>query len=376
MLAAMASLLAVGTAMADAPPCKSAGSAAAKPMFYYTADDDVLDGLEVTLDLGLEPGTFPAQDIAKIKDACVHASFTASGKPWTLYGEDDETPPRWARTPGDATTFYLAAMPPADQAHLWAEAQRRHATGEKTVTFKGMMFALVATDGDNRRIFGFYDSLPDDARLTAAMQAAIEGRTPAIIGFNLKTRKMDNGRMIDPLTLLVVDSKGKTPPVDKVEPDGGAFDGAVDGAAKARLAGLTCPPAAGVLRRSALFTTGAADGSQEVGCRYVGERGRILFAASRTVPGATLKDAITRMMLTPMSNSVGDAPGPTPTLSGIEKEEAASTFFKLSDGARAGVWALKRGGWFIEIYALYGPGEESAVSEAASALLNANPRAP
>ena len=41
------------------------------------------------------------------------------------------------------------------------------------------------------------------------------------------------------------------------------------GGARARLSDLTCPLTAGTLSRSAVFTSGAPDGSQEAGCRYL-----------------------------------------------------------------------------------------------------------
>jgi hypothetical protein len=114
IVAAAVWLIATGGALA-ATPCKGAGSATAKPVLYHTADDAVRDGLSTTLQLGLEPATFPSQDIAKLPDACIHASFSAGGRAWTLYGDDDDTPPRWARASDARTTVYLAAMPPADQ---------------------------------------------------------------------------------------------------------------------------------------------------------------------------------------------------------------------------------------------------------------------
>jgi hypothetical protein len=234
-----------------------------------------------------------------------------------------------------------------------------------------MMFALVETDGDKRSIFGFYDALPDDARLTQAMQFVIEGRTPPILGFDVKTGETDEGRMIEPLTLEVVASKGAMVSVDKVEADGVAFDGAAAGAAEARLSDLICPVTVDVLRRSAFFTSGEVDGSQESGCRYVGERARVAIVATRSAPGASLKDAMTQMIASPMAYSKGQ-PASTPALSGDLPVGTMSAFFDMPDGAHEGVWAFKRGDWFVEIYALCGAGDEAAVGAAVDSLLAAN----
>jgi hypothetical protein len=373
IVAATACLFATGSALA-ATPCKGVGSPAAKPVFYYTTDDAVLDGLSTTLQLGLEPASFPSQDIAKHPDACVHASFNAGGHAWTLYGDDGDTPPRWARTPDAKTTVYLAAMPPADQAHAWAEAQRDHQSGDKTATFKGMMFAIVSANGDERSVFGFYDALPDDARLIQTIQSVIEGRTPPILGFDVKTAEVEDDRMIEPLTLQVVASKGKSPPIDRTDPDGVAFDSGSDGAVKSRLSGLICPITADALRRSAVFTTGAADGSQEAGCRYVGETARLAVVATHAVAGEGMKDALMRMIAGPAASSVGHpastpAP-PTAVMSGTGV--GASAFFVSHDGASQAVWAFSRGDWFIEVYALYGSGGEVPVVAAVNSLFAAN----
>jgi hypothetical protein len=372
IMAAVTCLLASSSAIA-ATPCKGAGSVSAKPVLYYTADAAVLDGLEVALQLGLEPATFPSRDIAKQPGACVHASFNAGGRIWTLYGDDEDTPPRWAQS--DARTIvYLAAMPPADQAHAWAEARRDHRTGEKTVTFNGMMFALVAADGDKRRIFGFYEALPDDARLSRAMQSAIEGRTPAILGFDVKTGDADEGRMIEPLTLAAVASQGRTAPADKTDPDGVAFDALPDRVAKARLSDLICPLMADTLWRSAIFTSGAADGSQEAGCRYVGERARLAVVVTHAVPGQSMKDAMTRMIAAPMASSAGrptSTPDP-PTASMSGTGVGAAAFFRSRDGAYQGVWGFVRGDWFVEVYAVYVPGDEASVVAAVNTLFAAN----
>jgi hypothetical protein len=349
-----------------APACKDAGSATAKPVFYYTADAAVLDGLAVALDLGLEPAEFPAREIARNRNACTRSSFTAGGGAWTLYGADADAPPRWARSPDSKTIIYLAAMPPADLAHAWAEAQRRHKTDSETVSFKGMMFALVETSGDDRRVFGFYDALPDDRRLSAAMQAVIEGRRPPVLGFNVKTRDLDEARMVEPLTLMVLGSQGKITPTDTVDPDGVAFSATSDGAARARSSALGCPAAVGGLRRSALFTTGETDGGQEAGCRYVGERARMTIVATRIVDGVRLEDAMASIIAPPASQSKGQ-PTSAPTLAADVPAGLMSANFQGADGWRTAIWAYPRGGWFVELYVLYGMGDEAEAGSAASA---------
>ena len=50
ILATVVCLFGVGVGLA-APICKDGGSTTAKPVFYYTADAAILDGLAVTLEL-------------------------------------------------------------------------------------------------------------------------------------------------------------------------------------------------------------------------------------------------------------------------------------------------------------------------------------
>ena len=368
-----ASIMTVASA-AGAAPCKGEGSAAAKPLLYYTADYATLDGLELTLLIGLEPATSPQADIAKLTDACVRTTFVSNSRTWTLHGDDADTFPRWATAPGVSMIVYLAAMPPPDQVHAWAEEQRKRPTHEPSASFKSYIWALVAADGDQRHIFGFYDRLPDDARLIQAMQAASDGQTPPILGFDVKTAKVDEGRMIEPLTLQVVASKGKLSPIDRTDADGVAFDGRSDGAVKTRLSDLICPTTADTLRRSAVFTTGAVDGSQEAGCRYVGETARLAVVATRAIAGESMNDAMMRMIAGPAASSVGQPAStpasPTEAMSGAGTGAAA--FFSSHDGAYQAVWAFSRGDWFIEVYALYGSGGEAPVIAAVNSLLAAN----
>jgi hypothetical protein len=367
----VAALLAIA-ANAEASPCKGAGSTTAKPIFYYTADDATLDGLDLTLVMGLDPTRFPPPDIARLTGACVRTTFVSNSRTWTLYGDDDDTFPRWVTAPGVKTVVYLASMPPPDQVHAWAEAQRRHPTHETSAAFRSYIWALVAADGDQRRVFGFYDQLPDDARLTQAMQAAIAGRTPAILGFNAKSAKADEGRIFEPVTLAVAESKGEATPVDKAVPDGVAFKSGTDGAVHARLSGLTCPLALGDdLQRSAVFTTGGGDGSQEAGCRYVGERARLAVVETRLRAGDTMRD-LTTLILPPAPAQTRKPPPTIPKLAGAWGETGAASFVQTPDGARQGVILLKSGDWFIEVYALYGAEDDGAISAAFAALSAAN----
>jgi hypothetical protein len=365
----VASVMTVGSA-AGAAPCKGDGSTAAKPLLYYTADYATLDGLELTLLIGLEPATSPQAVIAKVTDACVRTTFVSNSRTWTLHGDDGDTFPRWATAPDEKTIFYLASMPSPDLVHTWAEAQRKHPTHEPSATFKTSIWAFVAANGDQRSVFGFYDQLPDDARLIQAMQAAIDGRTPPILGFDVKTAKVDLGRISAPLTLAVAESQDRDTPVDKADPDGVAFERGDGGAVRAPLSGLTCPSALGELQRTTLFTTGAADGSREVGCRYVSEHMRLAIVETHLKKGESMKDMVTLVLLPVLTQS--PSPPTVPKLPREWSEPGAAFFVQTTDGARQGAVLLSSGDWHVEVYALYGADEDGAISGAFSALSAAN----
>jgi hypothetical protein len=77
------------------------------------------------------------------------------------------------------------------------------------------------------------------------------------------------------------------------------------------------------------------------------------------------------MIASPMAYSKGQ-PASTPALPGDLQVETMSAFFVMPDGAHEGVWGFKRGNWFVEIYALYGPGDEAGVGAAVLRLSVAN----
>ena len=160
-VAAAVGALALSLPISAHASCKDVGSATAKAVFYYSADETVLDGIDTSLKLGLEPSSFPAQYIQKAAPSCTREDFSALGVSWTLRGDDDGQPPRWARVGEDnSRVMFLAAMPRAADAEAWVVAQRKSPNHPSTAKFPSMMFALVLADGDQRQIDGFYEFDP------------------------------------------------------------------------------------------------------------------------------------------------------------------------------------------------------------------------
>ncbi len=278
------------------------------------------------------------------------------------------TPPRWATSEGDSKRIiFLVLMPRVDEAHAWAETQRKGPTGGNSANFSHMLWALTIAAEDRRNVYGFYDQMPDDARLTGDMKAALEGRTPIFLSYNVKEHAADLDRVLSPLTWTVLASKAKTTPTDAVAPDGRAFIAAPDWSAKAGPSRLTCPAVTSGYVRTALAVTGPADGTQEVGCRYAGDGGRMSVFATH-IPASNLHDVMTLMLADEMADSDGQ-PSQVPSLTSPAGSPGASVFFKTRDGFRKGLSVVQRGDWYYATYALYAPGGETAINTVAAALL-------
>lgn len=158
--------------------CNGPGSAAAKAISYSNADNDTRAGLTIALVFGLDPPTFPAQQLAAAKNPCRRASFIAGADDYVVYGEDNGLPPRWAASASNPSRIAYVALMPSPAA---AFAARRANPGGNSMklTPSGVNYVLAVTDGGNRLLFRFYNAVPDDARLAADMCAALSGSLPA-----------------------------------------------------------------------------------------------------------------------------------------------------------------------------------------------------
>lgn len=363
--------VAPGCALAD---CNGAGSATAGPVYYYTADEPVLAGLNASLVLGLEPSSFPAANILKAPQRCKRGAFTAMTDTWTLYGDDEGEPPRWATNTADASqVVFLAPMPSADEAGRWSEAQRRSPANASTAHFKTRMFALVLADGARRKVYGFYDAIPTDERLKQDMQAVLEGRTPYTIDYDTVAHRADFARTGAPYTLAFLASRGSLAMSGRPSPDGEAFKSLAGDVAEAPLSGLRCPPLDGY-RRVDLVSTGTDKGAIEAGCRYAADGVRLSIFATY-VSAKDSGQVFQILAATAAANSVGQ-PLATPIVTPRADTPMRSIFFNAAGGGEYGLWTFQQRDWAFEIFALYGRGHESAVGAAATVLIDSNESGP
>jgi hypothetical protein len=373
---------AVSLVALPAAACGDPGSPTAQAVPAYRTDTPWYSGLATSLRLGMLPDTYPARDIAKARSACKRADFQAGGRTWTLFNDEqnESAPPRWATAGGDRKRIaFLAFSPEPLAAYDWAKA--RAASGDRSgdATFKTWVWVLAVTDGDRRRIYALYDALPEDGRLIDDMQAALEGRYPALTIFDVKTADYTkDANLILPISLGAIFSKGKSAPADSVETPA-AFRQGPDGQAVARASGLVCPARLEGFQRSVLTVNGPADGGFEVGCRYSGARARLAVFATYA-PGRPFKDDLILAVVLLAPETFGakprDAPGEPLALSGAAGDLFAVNTATLPDGERRALWLRRQGDWDLAIYAYYPVDGETGVVKAASTLANATPAAP
>lgn len=167
--------------------------APAKLLQFAMADEDVQEGMFMSIQLGVLPPTFPADDIAKIKTPTARFDFMLGGKSYTVFGKDDDSPPRWATSTKDKSAIaYLCLMPRPAPALDWYRKYQKDK--DTTANFTGpddMMFSLIIARGNKRDIYAFYDRIPDDTPLTAAMTDALSGKTPVKVNFDVVSGSVD-----------------------------------------------------------------------------------------------------------------------------------------------------------------------------------------
>lgn len=191
IIAAVAIALTSSVVPALAAPCKTQGAADAHELTFDLKNDETLRGLRFSFGFGLLPAEFPAKEIAEIKEPCSRGAFTIkSGGNLELFGEDDDSPPRWAKAPSpESPILYIALMPRPGPAAAWADSPNAKAGDNVRFKPEEMMFVVVfsSAESDRRLIFHFFDRIPDDERLKSLMTKIVARETRWQVGFDVKT---------------------------------------------------------------------------------------------------------------------------------------------------------------------------------------------
>lgn len=131
----------------------------------------------------LTPDTFPTEQIEEAVDPCTRGQFEANSQSYHAFGEGLASVPRWAVGDDRQHIIYLAVMPPPNAVQQWFSNGIRG-----NLTFSGQPYYVLAiTNGSTRDIYAIFETMPGDAQLIGAFRDALEGRTPRLATFDLRT---------------------------------------------------------------------------------------------------------------------------------------------------------------------------------------------
>src|ERR1051325_9464307 len=155
--------------------CGDPGRPDAKPIQIATDNTTALRGLSVALAYGLNPQSFPEEQISASGGKCRRGAFLAGETKYDFFG-NGHLPVRWARSPklGDGIV-YLALLPKPGPA---LTAYERNPNVPVKFGKDEFMYVLAITDGSARLIYRFYDGLPVDDVLAKDMCKAASGQLP------------------------------------------------------------------------------------------------------------------------------------------------------------------------------------------------------
>jgi hypothetical protein len=191
--AAAMSLLLAPPAQANAacPADANVGS----PIRYNVLESDVFLGLTLSFLFGLTPATFPKAEIEERPNACSRGSFESGGDTYNVFGEEGDTPPRWAVSEGSRKIAFLAWAPLPSAA---LSAYRGGAIQLGQNSFDDAIVVLAVTDGSKRNIYEIYDDVPGDAQLLAAMKGALDGTLPLLAVYHVRRQELTTERALLP----------------------------------------------------------------------------------------------------------------------------------------------------------------------------------
>jgi hypothetical protein len=362
--AALLMLGAAGVASA-APACHDQGFVNVTDMSFNPKDETVMRGLSAGLQLALEPASFPAEDIAKAHDACRRGEFTVGRDHWEIFGDDKDTPPRWAVGPDRKRIVYLAAMPDPLEAAAWAK--KYEADPKTEAKFSGFLYAVVVSDGDGRLVYHVSRVVPDDYHLALLMKAALSGEAAPMAVLNAKTHQVDLSG-IEKAASAGSGPAGAAKPSRFKTADGTYFVGLADGSVRHVPSSLVCPAKIDSYARLDMSVMNPADGGRDVFCRFFAEKSWFSVFATR-FDGSTLQDVFNGYLKDAQANTpqarILAPPGRVSTDLPMQ-----SAFWLGTEGASQGLWVARKGDWYFEIRATYTPGEEAKAAAFAQKMLD------
>jgi hypothetical protein len=166
MVAAM--LAATGAQARDIKDCTDAGSDAAKVISFANADANTLAALRIVINVDLT-----ANDQNGYGKMCARGAVGASDGNYFYIGSNQNVPPRVFLSPDNHQhVFYLSIVPTPKAAAEWE--RKTHEAKWPVFTLAQSMY-MFAEWGAKRRVYRFFDRIPDDATLMQLMCDADAG---------------------------------------------------------------------------------------------------------------------------------------------------------------------------------------------------------
>jgi hypothetical protein len=348
-----------------APACRDTGSAAVTDVWFDTSDQTVVKGLAVSLQLGLSPASSPSEDVEKNRDACRRGEFSVGKDHWEIFGDDKDSPPRWAIGPDRKRIVYLAIVPDPIEAAAWSDKSR--VDPKLPADFKKALYVVAVAEGDRRLIHHFSRVIPDDYHLAGYFKAALAPDAKPLAVYDAKTGQADLGGLDAAQAPVNSGNKGGEL-LRLTSPDGTYFIPLSDGSARHTPSGFVCPVKIGKFERKDMSVLNPADGGRDVMCRYFSDKSWFSVFDTRFDDG-TLEEVF--------AGYLKEAQGQTPVASTLPPPgdvkvdlPVKSAFWLGQEGARQGMWVARKGAWYIEVRVTYVAGDETAVAAFAQTMFD------
>jgi hypothetical protein len=356
------------TADAMAADCSDPGSANVTDLSFSKDDATILKGLTVAIQLGLQPKSFPADDIEKNKAACRRGTFTARGETFQIFGDDKDSPPRWAIGADPKRIAYEVLLPDPAQAADWYDKYQRDP--KTPADFSKRLYALVITDGDRRLIYQFSRVLPDNYHLAQNMRATLDGKWSPVAVLDAATGEVDLSNIgkagVRPLTGEATPS----PLMRMAQPDGVYFVSDPGGGVHHTPSGLVCPAEVAGYKRVDMSVFKPEDGGVDLLCRYFSAKS--WFSVFETkIPDSSIDKVF--------ADYLKDAQAQTPVAGALpppaDIPSVRSAFWTGHEGARQGMWVARKDDWYLEVRVTWSEGDEANVAAFTRAIFALEPKA-
>jgi len=126
--------------------------------------------------LALSPAGEPENYLRKQNVRCKRTEFNVGTVSFALFGSDNSPVLRYALHDNDYTRMAFLALAPRPDAAASATPNGGNYSFKKSE----MIYMLGVTDGDDRQVFRYYDTIPTDAALAMDMCRALSGEDPVL----------------------------------------------------------------------------------------------------------------------------------------------------------------------------------------------------